>query len=142
MTDQPAYYPPEPRLWPGNLPRPSCDQIAEAVAVSMRIKGGKTFMDGRRVIAHVIARRMFGLIASRIRGMSTPEIAGFLNVAAHSAFTNNGDWACEFCRSSCGTAAYNEIVKALELEVGRDYQPGACYEAARIALAKRGGRYA
>lgn len=133
------YIAPEPRLWPGHLPRPSCNQIASAVATSLRISSAGSFLDGNRVLAHIIPKRMFGLLASRIRGMSTPEIARFLGVESHTAFTKNGDWACEFCRSAGGTAMYNEIVRALEVEAARDHDPLDYTEAARLALKNHAG---
>ncbi len=108
------YQPPEPHLWPADLTRPSCDQIRQAVLTATRTNPDK-FMTGRGTPS--IARRMYGLLCQRIRGMSTPEIADVLGVAAHSSFANNGDSVCEYCQSVCGTATYNEIVRVLIVEM-------------------------
>jgi len=134
------YQAPKQRPWPASLPRPSTDQIASAVSTAMRITGDRIFYEHNRSATHVIARRMFGLLAVRIRGMSTPEVADVLGVASHTSFVrDNRSQVSEFCRSAAGTAMYNEIGRALEIEVEESYKPLTFREATREALAGHAG---
>ena len=110
------YEPPEPILWPSDLPRPTIDQIKSAVLTSMQYPRLDAFGNLKRNQQAALARRLFSLVCLRVRGMSTPEIADVVGVASHSTFTNNGDWIAAYCRSSSGTASYNEIIKALIVE--------------------------
>lgn len=107
------YQPPEPMSWPAQLRRPSCEQIGSAVLFAMNSPHENALEVYERKSGVSVVRYMYSLACQRIRGMSTVEVAGVLNAKSHSSFTSNGTWISEFCRSSAGTAAYNEIIKAL-----------------------------
>lgn len=135
------YQPPEPTMWPTDLPRPSVEQIKSAVLIGMRCPFDDALESKRRHAAAVLCRRMCALLCQRIRGMSTPEVAIALGTSSHTAYTRNGDWLCEFCHSIAGTAAYNEIVKTLmeEIKSRRDTEENPYRDAARAALSNHAG---
>ena len=134
------YEPPKPIIWPAGLPKPTCERIGSAVLTAMNSPYLEALCQYQRKPGVSLVRYMYNLACQRIRGMSTVEVARLMGAKSHTPFTNNGDWVAAFCRSSAGTAAYNEIMKALLVEASSMHARDSQYaRVARNALRNHAG---
>lgn len=109
-------------LWPITLPRPSYEQICDAVFYCIgsgaldlgihRRPGMKTAAE--RKPQHVLARTLVASICMRVCGMSGPEVANVIGVSSHSTFVGaSNSWAQYLIHSPGGIAMYNRVLESL-----------------------------
>lgn len=105
-------------LWPSELPRPSYEQIRDAVFYCIGSPAIPLGKDASGVVNRkppaVLARTLVGAVCHRCCGMSGPEVADAIGVSSHSTFVGQASsWAGYLLHAPGGMSLYNRVVHTL-----------------------------